>query len=204
MSKIALDTTSAKSRARSALDAVPNYGRRGWDALEAKLACQDTEGKLEMKKDQRGNQPRFEAEWRWVCRMPSVTERLVVSSPSVCEVWAHRLLRQFSEPACVQHAAKTGHPIIASFEPGEDWFYDYEKRGDDQGGGVASATFASGASTITWTGRESSSQLGIAAALAGVDRVFMNGSGTRDAVFVTSTVSKGAINERRTSRTEEL
>jgi hypothetical protein len=28
-----------------------------------------------------------------------------------------------------RHAATTGHPIIASFEPGEDWFYDYEKRG---------------------------------------------------------------------------
>ena len=28
-----------------------------------------------------------------------------------------------------KHAAATGHPIIASFEPGEDWFYDYEKRG---------------------------------------------------------------------------
>ncbi len=28
-----------------------------------------------------------------------------------------------------KHAAKTGHPIIAGFEPGEDWFYDYEKRG---------------------------------------------------------------------------
>jgi len=27
-----------------------------------------------------------------------------------------------------KHAAKMGHPIIASFEPGEDWFYDYEKR----------------------------------------------------------------------------
>ena len=27
-----------------------------------------------------------------------------------------------------RHAAATGHPIIASFEPGEDWFYDYEKR----------------------------------------------------------------------------
>ena len=26
-----------------------------------------------------------------------------------------------------RHAAATGHPIIASFEPGEDWFYDYEK-----------------------------------------------------------------------------
>jgi len=37
---------------------------------------------------------------------------------------SHRLLRQFSEPA-----ATTGHPIIASFEPGEDCFYDYEKRG---------------------------------------------------------------------------
>ena len=22
-----------------------------------------------------------------------------------------------------------GHPIIASFEPGEDWFFDYEKQG---------------------------------------------------------------------------
>ena len=46
-----------------------------------------------------------------------------------------------------------------------------------------------------------------------VDRFFMNGSGTRDTVFVMSTVSKGAINERRTkgainergtNRTEEL
>jgi Zn-finger in ubiquitin-hydrolases and other protein len=23
------------------------------------------------------------------------------------------------------HASTTGHPVIASFEPGEDWFYDY-------------------------------------------------------------------------------
>jgi hypothetical protein len=28
-----------------------------------------------------------------------------------------------------KHAAATGHPIITGFEPGEDWFYDYEKRG---------------------------------------------------------------------------
>jgi hypothetical protein len=27
-----------------------------------------------------------------------------------------------------KHAAATGHPIICSFEPGEDWFYDYEKQ----------------------------------------------------------------------------
>ena len=25
-----------------------------------------------------------------------------------------------------KHAMATGHPIIASFEPGEDWFFDYE------------------------------------------------------------------------------
>jgi hypothetical protein len=27
-----------------------------------------------------------------------------------------------------KHAAAKGHPIIASFEPGEDWFFDYEKQ----------------------------------------------------------------------------
>ncbi|MGH2513121.1 MAG: UBP-type zinc finger domain-containing protein [Candidatus Limnocylindrales bacterium] len=24
-----------------------------------------------------------------------------------------------------QHAAETGHPVVQSFEPGEDWFWDY-------------------------------------------------------------------------------
>jgi hypothetical protein len=27
-----------------------------------------------------------------------------------------------------KHAASSGHPVITSFEPGEDWFYDYEKQ----------------------------------------------------------------------------
>lgn len=26
------------------------------------------------------------------------------------------------------HKAETGHPIITSFEPGEDWFYDYRTK----------------------------------------------------------------------------
>ena len=43
-------------------------------------------------KDCARNQPRFETKWRRMCRMPGVTERLVVSSPSVCGVWAHRML----------------------------------------------------------------------------------------------------------------
>jgi hypothetical protein len=27
-----------------------------------------------------------------------------------------------------KHGAATRHPIITSFEPGEDWFFDYEKQ----------------------------------------------------------------------------
>ena len=27
-----------------------------------------------------------------------------------------------------KHAAATGHPVITSFGPGEDWFLDYQKR----------------------------------------------------------------------------
>ena len=27
------------------------------------------------------------------------------------------------------HFAETGHPIITSFEPGEEWFYDYRTQG---------------------------------------------------------------------------
>jgi hypothetical protein len=150
----------------------------------SKLACQDTEGNLEMKKDQRGINP---------ASKPS-GDGCVECLASPKGWWLHlRRCAQCGHIGCCdsspsqhasKHAATTGHPIIASFEPGEDWFYDYEKRGYDQGCGVASATFASGGSAIAWTGRESSSKLGIAASLAGVDRFFMNGSGTRDTVFV--------------------
>jgi hypothetical protein len=27
-----------------------------------------------------------------------------------------------------RHAAETGHPVVASFEPLQGWFFDYEKR----------------------------------------------------------------------------
>jgi len=48
------------------------------------------------------NRPRFEAERQRVCRMPGVAGRLVVSPTPVRGVRAHRMLRQFSEPACIQ------------------------------------------------------------------------------------------------------
>jgi hypothetical protein len=54
-----------------------------------------------MKKGLRGINPASKPR-RWVCGMPGVTERLVVSSPPLCGVRAHRMLRQFSESAWIQ------------------------------------------------------------------------------------------------------
>src|ERR1700733_327664 len=114
---------------RSTRFLTPNSGRCGWDALEAKLACQDTEGKLEMKKDQRGINP---------ASKPS-GDGCVECLASPKGWWFHlRRCAKCGHIGCCdsspsqhasKHAATTGHPIIASFEPGEDWFYDYEKRG---------------------------------------------------------------------------
>lgn len=36
-----------------------------------------------------------------------------------------------------RHAAESGHPVLRSYEPGEDWFYDY--RTDDYVAGPALA-----------------------------------------------------------------
>ncbi len=69
--------------------------REGWYQeglcwwLDIILRTEDArERKIGNEKGSARNQPRFETEWRWVCRMPGVTEGLVVSSPSVCGVVA--------------------------------------------------------------------------------------------------------------------
>ncbi len=61
-----------------------------------------------------------------------------------------------------KHAATTGHSIITSFEPGEDWFYDYETRGGDRRRDVASAAFASEKSAHSGSGKQGAVRLGIA------------------------------------------
>ena len=78
-----------------------------------------------------------------------------------------------------KHAETTGHPIIASFEPGEDWFYDYEKEGMIKGVELLPLQYHSHPEDQpdAWTGRKSSSQLGIAAALAGVSDFLRMGPG---------------------------
>src|SRR4029453_18507141 len=68
-----------------------------------------------------------------------------------------------------KHAAITGHSIIASFEPGENWFFDYEKRGMTKGVELLPPYSHPEDQPTPGPAGESSSQLGIASALAGVE-----------------------------------
>jgi ubiquitin-hydrolase Zn-finger-containing protein len=90
---------------------------------------QRPKGAIEMKKDRRGINP---------ASKPS-GDGCVECLASPKGWWFH--LRRCAECGHIgccdsspsqhasKHAAATGHPIITSFEPGEDWFFDYEKRG---------------------------------------------------------------------------
>ena len=52
-----------------------------------------------------------------------------------------RLLRQLARPARdARTAAATGHPVVQSFEPGEDWFWDYEAEATVAGPALAAPT----------------------------------------------------------------
>jgi hypothetical protein len=106
-------------------------------------------------------------EWQRVCGMPGVTEKLVASPSAEC---GHIGCCDGSPSQhASKHAAATGHPIIGSFEPGEDWFFDFEKQRMVNGVELLPKTLASGGSTRARTVRKSPSQLGIAPALAGVN-----------------------------------
>ena len=53
--------------------------------------------------------------------------RLVVPPAPLYAVWSHRLLRLVAGPARHAHVHDRP-PVITSFEPGEDWFWDYSPR----------------------------------------------------------------------------
>lgn len=59
-----------------------------------------------------------------LCRVPG-RRRLVVPPPALRAVRPHRLLRLLPEQHASRHAAESGHQIVRSFEPGEDWFWHY-------------------------------------------------------------------------------
>jgi hypothetical protein len=91
------------------------------------LGKEVTKGKSEMKKDRRGINP---------ASKPSGAGCFECLG-SQNGWWFH--LRRCAECGHIgccdsspsqhasKHAAATGHSIIASFEPGEDWFFDYDK-----------------------------------------------------------------------------
>ncbi len=54
--------------------------------------------------------------------------QLAGASAHVQVVWARRLLCQFATPARIAHHARTQHPLVRSFEPGEDWFWCYPEQ----------------------------------------------------------------------------
>ena len=62
-----------------------------------------------------------------MCGMPGVTERLVAHLRRCAECGHIGGCDSCPSQHASKHAAATGHPIIVSFEPGEDWFFDYEK-----------------------------------------------------------------------------
>ena len=49
------------------------------------------------------------------------------STWTACGVRPHWMLRNSPSRHATAHANSSGHPVIRSFEPGEDWFWDYRK-----------------------------------------------------------------------------
>ncbi|MFY9645295.1 MAG: UBP-type zinc finger domain-containing protein [Terriglobales bacterium] len=91
-----------------------------------------------------------------------------------------------------KHASTTGHQVIASFEPGEDWFYDYEKRKMIRG--VKLLPHVRIRRINHHQDRQGEFQgTGNHCCTSWRRSILMRWSGTRETVLVMSTVSKGAI-----------
>ena len=108
------------------------------------------------------NQPSFETERQRVCGMPGVAGRLVASSAPVCGVRAHRLLRQFPEPACIQARGGDWTSHHRQLRAWRGLVLQLPDAPDVRGCYVASAQRASGESARSWPGRKGASRLGIA------------------------------------------
>ncbi len=78
--------------------------------LVARTPCRirDVERKTKNEKTSPRNQSHFQTQRPRMCRMPGIIGRLVGSSSPVCAVRAHRMLRQFSESACLKTCGPDG------------------------------------------------------------------------------------------------
>ena len=53
-------------------------------------------------------------------------DRLILGpSAHVPNLWRHAVLRSSPNRHATKHAHATGHPVIASAQPGEHWLYCY-------------------------------------------------------------------------------
>jgi hypothetical protein len=59
-----------------------------------------------------------------MCRV-SCCWPMVVPSAALRQMRPHRLLRTSPNQHAAAHFRETGHFIVTSFEPGEDWFWNY-------------------------------------------------------------------------------
>jgi hypothetical protein len=117
-------------------------------------------------KESARNQSCFKAKRQWMRRMPCVAQRLVAPSTQVRGVWAHRMLRQFSEPACIPACRGDGASDHRQLRAGRGLVLRLRDAKHDRGREVAPATFASEQSASSRAGRKSAVRLGIAAELA--------------------------------------
>src|ERR1700735_4769761 len=131
--------------------------RRSCWWLELIAGHATSKGKIENEEKSPWTQSRFETQWQRMCGMPGITERLLVSPPPVRGVRAHRLLRQFPESACVKACGGDRTSDHSQLRVWCGLVLRLREAGDDQGGRVASATFASGKSARSWSSRKGAS-----------------------------------------------
>ena len=67
---------------------------------------------------------------------------MVAAPAPVRGVRAHRMLRLLPSQHATAHVSASGHPVVQSFEPGEDWFYDYRREDFMDGPRLAGSTGA--------------------------------------------------------------
>ena len=61
------------------------------------------------------------------CVECDAARRLVGAPAPLRAVRPRRLLRLLPPQHATAHYRATGHPVMQSFEPGEDWFWDYAR-----------------------------------------------------------------------------
>jgi hypothetical protein len=87
-----------------------------------------SKGKIEMKKDHRGINPASKPSGDGCVECLALPKGWWFHLRRCAECGHIGCCDSSPSQHASKHAAATGHPIIASFEPGEDWFFDYEKQ----------------------------------------------------------------------------